>query len=191
MLNDSPGDRRSFFRQAFGDAMQRFGKATEERLVQRSYVRPPGALPELEFLAACTRCGACATACPAGAILHVPTSGGLAAGTPYLEPARIPCIACPEMPCATECPTDALIVPEHGWQGTRLGTIEFVPQRCVTFDGQECGVCVRACPVGEKALSLDADGRPVLKAEGCVACGVCVRDCITVPSSFQFRANKA
>lgn len=187
MFNDSPGDRRSFFRSAFGDALQRLGKATEERIVQRNYVRPPGALPELEFLAACTRCGACAAVCPAGAILHVPTSGGLAAGTPFLEPARIPCIACPEMPCAAECPTDALIVPEHAWQGTRLGAIEFLAERCVTFDGQECGVCVRACPVGERALSLDAEGRPVLKAEGCVGCGVCVRDCITVPSSFAFR----
>jgi len=40
--------------------------------------------------------------------------------------------------------------------------------------------------VGERALALDEDGRPVLKVEGCVACGVCVRDCITVPSSFTF-----
>lgn len=187
-MHDSSGDRRSFFRLAFGNAMQRLGRATEDRIIQRDYVRPPGALPELEFLAACTRCGACAAICPAGAILHVPTSGGLAAGTPFLEPARIPCIACPEMPCAAECPTDALILPEHGWRDTRLGRIEFIPERCVTFDGQECGVCVRACPVGEGALALDGDGRPVLKAEGCVACGVCVRDCITVPSSFAFRA---
>ena len=186
MLNDSPGDRRDFFRRSFGDVLQRLGRATEQRIVQRSYVRPPGSLPELEFLASCTRCGACAAACGAGAIMHVPTSGGLAAGTPFLEPSRIPCVVCTDMPCAVECPTDALIVPQAGWQGLRLGTIEFLPERCVTFDGQECGVCVRACPVGEKALTLDADGRPVLRAEGCVACGVCVRDCITVPSSFAF-----
>ena len=185
-MTDFGGDRRSFFRRALGNAMEQVAKATEERIVQKRYVRPPGALGEVGFLTACTRCGACAAACPAGSILHVPSSGGLAAATPYLEPARIPCIACPDMPCAAACPTDALTVPANGWEGQRLGWIEFHPDRCITFEGKECGVCVRSCPVGERALSLDEDGRPVLKVEGCVACGVCVRDCITVPSSFTF-----
>jgi MauM/NapG family ferredoxin protein len=185
-MTDFEGDRRTFFRQALGDLFERAAKATEERIVQQRYVRPPGALSEVGFLTSCTRCGACASACPAGAILHVPSRGGLAAATPYLEPSRIPCIACVDMPCAAACPTDALTVPELGWATERLGRIEFHADRCITFEGRECGVCVRSCPVGERALSLDDEGRPVLKAEGCVACGVCVRDCITVPSSFSF-----
>jgi len=59
-----------------------------------------------------------------------------------------------------------------------------VPERCIAFHEVECGVCARACPVGDRALSLDDRGRPVLKAEGCVGCGVCVRACVTTPPSL-------
>ncbi len=180
------GDRRSFFKTAFGGALDHIARATEERIVQKRYVRPPGALPEMGFLAACTRCGQCAPVCPPSAIKFVGPDGGLAAGTPYLEVEQVPCIACPDMPCATACPTDALIVPQRGWTGTRLGRITFHPDRCITFQGQACAICVQACPIGTKALELDADGRPVLKLEGCVACGVCVRECPTMPSSLTF-----
>lgn len=184
--DDFDGDRRNFLRKAFGEAVERVARATEDRLVHSRYVRPPGALPELAFLPACTRCGDCGTACPVQAIQFVPTSGGIATGTPFLDPARNPCIACEDMPCATACPTDALTVPVTGWKGTRLGTVHFHPQRCITFEGRSCDVCVRACPIGETALTLDAGGHPVLHQEGCVACGVCVRDCISMPVSFSF-----
>jgi ferredoxin len=180
------GDRRGFFKQAFGGMLDHVARAAEDRVVQRRYVRPPGALPEMAFLAACTRCGQCASVCPPSAIKHVGPDGGLAAGTPYLEPERVACVACIDMPCTASCPTDALIVPTTGWTGLRLGRVTFHPDRCITFQGQACAICVQACPVGAKALELDSDGRPVLKLEGCVACGVCVRECPTMPSSFTF-----
>jgi ferredoxin-type protein NapG len=59
-----------------------------------------------------------------------------------------------------------------------------VPERCVTFSKTTCRACADACPIGERALSIDDNGHPVLRAEGCVGCGVCVRACITAPSSF-------
>ena len=185
-MPDFAGDRRAFFRRAFGDVVQRVAAATEERVVQQRYVRPPGAIPEVAFLAACTRCSECVRVCPPAAIMTVPSRGGLAAGTPYLEPSRIPCRACADIPCASACPTGALLVPSDGWRRERLGRVEFHAERCVTFEGRPCRVCIDSCPVGEAALAADADGHPVLKAEGCVACGACVRDCITLPSSFTF-----
>ncbi len=181
-----PGDfgRRDFFRGTFGDWIDKVVREAEERVVVQRYYRPPGARPEIEFLAACTRCGDCISVCPVHAIIKVRPDGGLAAGTPHIDPRLQPCIACPDMPCAAACPTDALSVPDQGWEGLRLGQLELVPERCVTFHGTACGLCVGACPVGEKALALDDEGRPVLRAEGCVGCGVCIRTCITAPPSL-------
>jgi MauM/NapG family ferredoxin protein len=181
------GNRREFFRNNVGQWLERALERTEERVVTERYVRPPGALPEMGFLTACTRCGDCVTACPPQVIRTVPTKGGLAAGTPYLDLRRAPCIACPDMPCAVACPTDALIVPEQGWTGYRFGVVELVPERCVTFRGTPCRACADACPVGEQALTMDEAGHPVLRYEGCVGCGVCIRACISVPTSYQFR----
>jgi ferredoxin-type protein NapG len=182
-----PGDRRDFFRQSINQWGERLLERTERRLLQQKYTRPPGALPEVAFLAACTRCGACEQVCPPHAILPVPTSGGLAAGTPAIDPASQPCVVCDDMPCVKACPTGALLPPERGWVGYRMGggALEFFPERCVTFQGTPCRVCVDACPVGERALGSDEAGHPVLRAEGCVACGVCVRECITSPPSFE------
>jgi ferredoxin-type protein NapG len=115
------------------------------------------------------------------------SSGGLAAGTPAIDPRIQPCVVCEDMPCVTACPTGALTLPPHRWEGYRLAAIEFLPERCVTYQGTPCRVCAEACPVGERALSIDEAGHPVLKIEGCVGCGVCVRECITSPSSFNLR----
>jgi MauM/NapG family ferredoxin protein len=180
-----PDSRRAFFRAAFGDLGKRLLAGTEDRVVQRRYLRPPGALPEVAFLAACTRSGDCAAACPPHAILLEAPSGGLAAGTPYLDVRTEPCLGCPDMPCARACPTDALTLPAAGWDGYRLGRLELVPERCVTFLGTPCGRCVEVCPVGPAALALDAGGHPVIHVEGCIGCGCCVRACPTSPSSFE------
>jgi MauM/NapG family ferredoxin protein len=179
------------FRDSLGRWLHTLVERTENRIVQQRFVRPPGALPEVGFLAACTRCGACAPVCPVHVILTAPPSSGLAAGTPYLEPATQPCVACPEMPCVKACPTGALTLPANGWTGYRLGTVELVPERCITFEGSSCRVCVDACPIGESALAQDPAGHPVLKREGCVGCGVCVRECVTSPSSFEFHRAEA
>jgi ferredoxin-type protein NapG len=181
----SDSNRRDLLRATVGDWLERFVAQTEQRVIARRYFRPPGALPEMGFLAACTRCGACADACPPHAIVKVPTDGGLAAGTPYIDPAVQPCIACSTMPCAAACPTAALNAPPNGWLGHRVGVVQFHPERCITYQGTACRVCAQACPVGEAALTMDEAGHPVLRAEGCVGCGVCVGTCVSVPSSFE------
>ena len=180
-----PGDRRDLLKQATEKWLGSLMEQAEERIIRRHFVRPPGALPEVGFLAACTRCNACVDVCPPRAIRTAPSSEGFAAGTPYLEVELQPCISCPDMPCAAACPTGALTVPAQGWTGTKIHVLELVPERCVTFSGVTCEACAEACPVGSSALSMDGEGHPVIKAEGCTGCGVCVRACITSPSSFK------
>jgi len=179
------GTRRDFFRDSFGQWVERMVESAERRVVTRRYLRPPGALDEIAFLAACTRCGDCIDVCPPHAIIKVRADGGLAAGTPYIDAGSQPCTVCPDMPCAAACPTEALTVPERGWVGHRLGTLELVPERCITFRGIACAVCVSVCPQGEAALVSDEAGHPVLRAEGCVGCGVCLHACVSTPSSFN------
>jgi MauM/NapG family ferredoxin protein len=181
------GDRREFFRDLMGDWIDGIVRKTEDTVVQKRYHRPPGALPEVGFLTACTRCGQCGDVCPPHAIQFAAPGAGLAAGTPFFDPRLQPCIACPDMPCARACPTDALTVPADGWAGVHIGILELLPERCITFQGSECSVCAKACPIGPAALAIDEAGHPVIRAEGCVGCGVCVRACVTVPSSFKLR----
>jgi len=185
MLTSSESSRRGLLRSAVGDWLERLVAQTEERVITRRYLRPPGALAEIGFLAACTRCGACIDVCPPHALVKVPSDGGLAAGTPHFDPATEPCAACATMPCAAACPTPALSLPQQGWAGYRLGDLELHPERCLTFRGTPCRICADACPVGEAALTIDHAGHPVIRREGCVGCGVCLHACPTSPSSYQ------
>jgi ferredoxin-type protein NapG len=181
-------NRRALFRSTLNGWAEKLMEQAERRVAPTRYARPPGALPEVGFLAACTRCGDCVRACPVQAIVAVPADGGHAAGTPRLQLDREPCIACSDMPCVRACPTAALTPPADGWRGYRLAELEFHPERCVTYRGVACRVCADRCPIGAAALVIDETGHPALRHEGCVGCGVCVRACISHPSSFTLTA---
>lgn len=147
-------------------------------------VRPPGALPALEFLLACTRCDACIRACPPGALLRLGEGAGVAAGTPFLSVMdHKPCTACQDVPCASACPTGA-IVPgpiEDAWMGTAV----LDRDTCRAWDGQSCSSCVRICPVKETAMFVDDGGRVYIDARGCIGCGLCYVVCPTRPRSIK------
>jgi ferredoxin-type protein NapG len=186
---EGPVDRRGFLAEAFRLVAREAGGLLAERVAPRRHFRPPGALPEPAFLAACTRCGYCVEACPAGAVVAAPPAAGLSAATPVIIPEAEPCIACDGMFCALVCPTGALVPPPDGWLRERLGTLALDEVRCIAFQGIDCGVCARVCPVGAAALDLDAEGRPVI-GPACVGCGVCVRACVTSPSSFTLTLSE-
>jgi MauM/NapG family ferredoxin protein len=160
-----------------------------ERTAQRftpKVQRPPGALPEIDFLMACTRCGDCIDACPPGAIIKLGDRAGLAAGTPFLNVNDYrPCTACKTVPCADACPTDALLPVdiEDAW----LGTAWIDRDTCIAWNDEDdaCDKCYRACPFREDAILYDKDGKMYVDANHCIGCGICVVACPTKPKSIQ------
>jgi ferredoxin-type protein NapG len=181
-----PVDRRAFFSLGFRKVLGKAVDVVSAKVGGGEHIRPPGALPEAAFLAACTRCGACEPACPVRAIRPLAASAGLAAGTPALQVATQACVMCVDMPCAAACPTSALEVPAELWRGVKLSRIAIDANQCIAFRDVECGVCVRVCPAGEEALRLDANGRPVI-GPACTGCGACINGCVTSPSSITAR----
>ena len=71
-------------------------------------LRPPGALPEADFLAACVRCGLCVRDCPYDTLRLADLGDPVVAGTPYFNARKIPCEMCEDIPCVKACPTGAL-----------------------------------------------------------------------------------
>jgi ferredoxin-type protein NapG len=134
-------------------------------------LRPPGAIDEESFLAACTRCSACVTACPHDAVTLAPPRLRGAAGTPTIDPLRAPCRMCPDTPCITACEPRAL----RPDQPLKMGTAVISPLTCLAHQNSPCSACVEHCPV-PGALSL-VDGRPAVNADACTGCGVCQYVC--------------
>jgi ferredoxin-type protein NapG len=137
------------------------------------WLRPPGALPETEFMAACTRCSDCLNLCPHGAIFMASDRYREAEGTPMIDPARAPCWMCADTPCITACLPRALV--RRGDALPRMGTARILTLNCLAHEGTPCTTCFERCPV-PGALRVD-DGRPAVFAELCTGCGVCQHVC--------------
>lgn len=129
--------------------------------------RPPGAVDELQFLAGCTKCGDCITACPYQAIRKASSRLGQVAGTPIIEPDVQACLMCEDFPCITSCKPGVLTrsVPPV------MGTARVTPQLCLAYHHTTCTVCSERCPV-ENAIHVD-DGKPTIDEDICTGCGVC------------------
>ncbi len=54
-------------------------------------LRPPGALAERDFAAACIKCGQCVQACPYDTLRLARAEDSVPIGTPHLVPRELPC----------------------------------------------------------------------------------------------------
>jgi ferredoxin-type protein NapG len=165
-------------------------------------LRPPGALPEPEFRAACTRCYLCAEVCEpecirfpgriVGTQPHLPRGTGSMRGaaqrpplwdggdTPYVLPWERACNLC--MRCGEVCPTPALTPiaddRESIAAGVRMGVAQIDRKLCLPWTRTSwCGACLTICPYREEAITVDHQSRPVIHPEHCVGCGLCVEVC--------------
>ena len=174
--------RRQWLRKLGPAALDAVARAAERR-IERSFPtqrRPPGCVAEPLFQALCTRCGACAEACPHAAVfLFV---DGIDAGTPVMRPDERACHMCDGFPCAAACEEGALVVPD-GPALCSLGVARVLETDCLTFSGPDCGACAGLCPPSVEALSM-SHRRPVIDAERCIGCGLCIEACPCTPPAI-------
>jgi MauM/NapG family ferredoxin protein len=162
------------------------GRAARNRPSLR-YLRPPGALAEDEFLNRCIHCGQCGEACPNRCIKYFGLENGLGSvDTPYIVPREKACILC--MKCGDVCPTGA-ITPiareaEAILDGVKMGYARVDESLCLSYQGKTCGVCYRACPLPDIAISVGYLEQPTV-TDQCVGCGLCERSCIQMPQAIR------
>ncbi|MDO5705176.1 MAG: ferredoxin-type protein NapG [Paracoccus sp. (in: a-proteobacteria)] len=171
---------------ALAALVQSTGKADARAL------RPPGALPEDDFLSTCVRCGLCVQACPYETLSLAEWGQEAAVGTPFFTPREVPCYMCVDVPCARACPTGALdrdiAIPDAS-----MGVAVLVGHEdCLNYKGMNCSICVRVCPIRGKAITLEpgeVNGRrimiPTVHSNACTGCGTCEKHCVTGHASIR------
>lgn len=145
-------------------------------LTKRTHLRPPGAQPEALFLSLCTQCDACTAACPHEAISVHYGSGPPHDGTPVLTNLYAhPCLMCPDTPCISVCPTQALM-PLQDIRDIKIGVAYLDTLSCSGFRGSGCTLCYEVCPIPDEAIVL-TEGLPFIQPDICTGCGICQHHC--------------
>jgi len=172
-------------------------KASVSKLV----LRPPAAIEENDFLAACIKCGACVQACPYDTLHLAQPQEDIPIGTPFFNPRKIPCHMCVDVPCVPVCPTSALDITKIIPKGKEnipdnmdvnlsdMGVAVIDEKSCIAFWGIQCDACYRACPLIDEALFLNFERnertgkhaflKPVVNPDVCTGCGMCEHACVT------------
>ncbi|TRD23248.1 ferredoxin-type protein NapG [Palleronia caenipelagi] len=171
--------------------------ARDARALPAEALRPPGALPEEDFLAACIRCGLCVRDCPYDTLSLAELGvDGAATGTPFFTARDVPCEMCDDIPCVAACPTGALDPGLTDINDAQMGTAVLVDQEnCLNFQGLRCDVCYRVCPVIDEAITLELSHNtrsghhaifaPTVHAEHCTGCGVCEKKCVLPEAAIK------
>ncbi len=156
-------------------------------------IRPPGAVPEKEFLDLCIRCEECVRICATNGACLQPApirTNLLDLWTPEAVMREGFCEFNCNL-CGQVCPTDAikpLTLAQK--QKTVMGLAIFDKDICIPYNrNEECLVCEEHCPVPDKAIKLELkevrlpDGSikkikfPYVVKELCIGCGICEFKC--------------
>lgn len=159
-------------------------------------IRPPGALPEDEFLGACVRCGLCVRDCPFDMLTLAQLGDDVATGTPFFYARTDPCEMCEDIPCIVACPTNALDHSLTDINEARMGLAVVVDQEtCIAFLGLRCEVCFNVCPIRGDAITLKYEHNvrsgkharfiPIVHSSDCTGCGLCEKACILEEAAIK------
>lgn len=140
-------------------------------------IRPPGALVEDKFNAACVRCHACLSVCPVAIIEPAGFDKGFdKVYTPVLNFSKNKCVFCGK--CGEVCPNGTLIkLPRSE---IKIGTAVINEKTCYAWDpdpstDRTCMQCKKVCKYD--AVSSTGDYRPIVNVEACTGCGACEQKC--------------
>jgi len=175
-------------------AMPFFRLTPARQRASERLIRPPGALPEDQFLQKCVKCGECMKVCPTNALQPVLSEAGPEGiWTPRLDPKIGYCDYYCSL-CTQVCPTGAikeLTIEEKN--ELKIGTAWVNRNRCIPWKfGDPCIVCEEHCPVSPKAIKFQKieverlDGiiktplAPLIDLDQCTGCGICQNKCPVV-----------
>jgi ferredoxin len=212
VLNDPPtGEtaigRRGFLSAVVGTAAASGGAimlTATTRLSARGFpgaaeslpIRPPGSVPEEQFLQLCIRCGECFKACPNNVLQPMSFQHGLVGlWTPEVVADWAGCESSCNA-CGQVCPTGAIrALPLEIKKTVRMGLAIVDPATCLPWANREaCQLCVDECvaagyhaieftrvhtQVDEMGAPIADSGyvAPVVLADRCVGCGLCQTRC--------------
>ncbi len=166
----------------------RIDKVSDSRLI-----RPPGSIPEKDFLNLCQRCGLCMKVCPTNAINPTLGEAGMAGfWTPHLIMTQGYCEYTCSL-CGSVCPTGAITditTREKIKRPIKIGSAYVDRGRCLPWSRNvPCIVCEEVCPTSPKAIYLIKEtvtgpgGKklavqlPFVDLKQCVGCGICENKC--------------
>ncbi len=159
-----------------------YGKPGEGQVAPPGLLRPPGALPEMDFLSQCVRCGECVAACPTNCLQPIWLSAGfMGLFSPSFVPRRGYCDPkCNR--CGQVCPTGAIrSLPKNDRIWAKMGTSVITPEKCLAWEHKKgCMVCDEVC--GFDAVVFNkVPGNPVpvpeIIEDKCSGCGFCEHFC--------------
>jgi polyferredoxin len=166
----------------------------------RRVIRPPGSVPEDEFLRRCIKCDQCIRVCPTNVLQPAMFEAGLEGlWTPIMISkmgwCELNCTLCSQV-----CPTGAIreisiaeklgAGPFEAHGPIKTGTAFYNRGRCLPWAmDTSCVVCEEVCPVSPKAIFTkiirkpDRYGRmielkqPYIDPDRCIGCGICEHEC--------------
>ncbi|MDD5225271.1 MAG: 4Fe-4S dicluster domain-containing protein [bacterium] len=163
-------------------------------------IRPPGAIPEPEFIRTCIRCGECLKSCITNTLQPaVFESGFEGLWTPRHQMRLAGCEQSCNV-CGQVCPTQAIrALTLEEKKHARIGTAVIRKEKCIAWEKNRlCLICDEACPYNAIVFKMvEGRKRPFLDASKCNGCGICEKVCpiqgesaITVSSQGEIRLRR-
>lgn len=143
-------------------------------------IRPPGAIPETEFLRTCIRCGECMKSCLTNTLQPCLWESGFSGlWTPKLD---LRLAACEQNcnVCGKVCPTQAIrSLSLEEKTHAKLGTAVLRKEMCLVWAQDKlCLICAEICPYHAIVFRpVEGYRRPVVIASKCNGCGYCEHRC--------------